>query len=131
MQAKPGEEFSGQLAAIAPEVDARNRHFQIDVRVDNAKGTLLAGMYATARIVLEAADKALAVPARSRHDAERPARGDEDRRGQRLRAVPIVEGLTDGRVVQVISGLSAGDQVLADARRQLPAGSRVRAVEGR
>ena len=33
VQAKPGETFVGQLAAIAPEVDERNRHFKIDVRV--------------------------------------------------------------------------------------------------
>ena len=34
-QAKPGEVFEGQLAAIAPEVDERNRHFRIEVRVPN------------------------------------------------------------------------------------------------
>jgi len=51
--------------------------------------------------------------------------------GETLSAVPVVEGLSDGRRVQVLSGISAGDQVLADARRQLPAGSRVKAVEGR
>ncbi|HWI19972.1 MAG TPA: efflux RND transporter periplasmic adaptor subunit, partial [Vicinamibacterales bacterium] len=33
VQAKPGQAFFGQLAAIAPEVDERNRHFKIDVRV--------------------------------------------------------------------------------------------------
>jgi hypothetical protein len=43
-------------------------------------------------------------------------------------AVPVAEGLTDGRQVQILSGVSAGDQVLADARRQLPADARVRAV---
>ena len=36
VQAKPGESFKGQLAAISPEVDERNRHFKIDVRVPNA-----------------------------------------------------------------------------------------------
>jgi hypothetical protein len=30
--------------------------------------------------------------------------------------------------VQIVSGLAAGDQVMADARRQLPDGARVRAV---
>ena len=35
VQAKPGETFNGQLAAIAPEVDERNRHFRIEVRVPN------------------------------------------------------------------------------------------------
>jgi HlyD family secretion protein len=51
--------------------------------------------------------------------------------GDALEPVPVVEGLTDGQDVQVISGLAPGDQVLADARRQYPAGSRVKAVEVR
>ena len=51
MQAKPGQTFTGQLAAIAPEVDERNRHFKIDVRVPNDGRALLSGMYATARII--------------------------------------------------------------------------------
>ena len=130
VQAKPGDEFSGQLAAIAPEVDARNRHFQIEVRVDNSKRTLLAGMYATARIVLQAVDKALTIP----REAVTSANGQRivfriD--GDNITAVPVTEGLNDGRRVQVLSGLTAGEQVLADARRQLPAGARVKAVDVR
>jgi HlyD family secretion protein len=130
VQAKPGESFSGQLAAIAPEVNERNRHFQVEVRVDNARETLLAGMYASARIVLEVADRALTIPreAVTTHDGQRVAFRIE---GDTLTPVTVVEGLHDGRQVQVISGLAPGDQILADARRQLPAGSRVKAVEGR
>ena len=127
VQAKPGEEFSGQLAAIAPEVDARNRHFQIEVRVDNSKRTLLAGMYATARIVLQAVDKALTIP----REAVTSANGQRivfKIDGDKITSVAVTEGLNDGRRVQVLSGLTAGEQVLADARRQLPAGARVKAV---
>ena len=127
VQAKPGEHFSGQLAAIAPEVDARNRHFQIEVRVDNSKGTLLAGMYATARIVLQAADKAITVPreAVTTRDGKRVVFKID---GDAVTPVTVTEGLNDGRRVQILSGLAAGDQVLADARRQLPAGSKVKAI---
>jgi HlyD family secretion protein len=127
VQAKPGEQFSGQLAAIAPEVNARNRHFQIDVRVDNSKGSLLAGMYATARIVLQAADNALLVPREAvvTYNGQRVAFKVT---GEQVAPVPVSEGLNDGRQVQILSGLSAGDQILADARRQPPAGARVKAV---
>jgi HlyD family secretion protein len=130
VQAKPGESYSGQLAAIAPEVDERNRHFQVEVRVDNSKGTLLAGMYASARIVLQVADQAVTIP-REAVTTQNGQRVVFKIKGDQLTPVPVVEGLHDGRQVQVTSGLAAGDQVLADARRQLPAGSRVKAVEGR
>jgi hypothetical protein len=42
--------------------------------------------------------------------------------------VAVVEGLSDGRQVQIVSGLTAGDQILADARRQLPVDARVKPV---
>jgi hypothetical protein len=48
--------------------------------------------------------------------------------GEALRPVEVTEGLTDGRLVQITTGLAAGDQVMADARRQLPEGARVKAI---
>src|SRR4029450_5236803 len=62
VQAKPGQTFAGQLAAIAPEVDERNRHFKIDVRVPNDGRALLSGMYATARIAEAAATNVVLIP---------------------------------------------------------------------
>jgi HlyD family secretion protein len=127
VQAKPGETFSGQLAAIAPEVDARNRHFKIEVRVDNAGDALLAGMYASARLVVAHVDAALTLPreAVTSRDGRRVVLKVD---GERVAAVPVVEGLHDGRKVHIVSGLNPGDQVIADARRQLPADARVKPV---
>ena len=62
VQAKPGQLFDGVLAAIAPEVDERNRHFMVDVRVPNADRALLSGMYAAARIVESTVANAVVVP---------------------------------------------------------------------
>ena len=42
--------------------------------------------------------------------------------------VEVVEGLADGTRVQIVKGLAAGDTVLADARRQLATGSKVRGI---
>ena len=125
--AKPGETFTGQIAAIVPEVDQRNRHFRIEVRVPNAEGALLAGMYASARLVLAQADQALLVPREAivLRDGQRMVLRVD---GDKVVPVAVVEGLTDGRLVQIVSGLAAGDQVLADARRQLPANARVKPV---
>jgi RND family efflux transporter MFP subunit len=127
VQAKPGLTFTGQLAAIAPEVDERNRHFKIDVRVPNQGRTLLSGMYASARIVEATMAKAVLVPkdAIATRDGRRIVQKVD---GERLVAVTVVEGLSDGSRVQIVSGLAAGDTVLADARKQLAPGTRVRGV---
>ncbi|MGE0863874.1 MAG: efflux RND transporter periplasmic adaptor subunit, partial [Vicinamibacterales bacterium] len=127
VQAKPGQTFDGQLAAIAPEVDERNRHFMVDVRVPNGSGALLSGMYATARIIESTATNAVLVPkdAVMTRDGKRIV---QKVAGDTVSTVEVREGLADGTRVQILSGLAAGDTVLADARRQIPAGSKVRGV---
>jgi RND family efflux transporter MFP subunit len=127
VQAKPGQAFSGQLAAIAPEVDERNRHFKIDVRVPNDGRTLLSGMYATARIVEATTANAVLVPkdAVTTRNGKRIVQKVQD---GSVSIVEVVEGLGDGTRVQIIKGLSAGDTVLADARRQLATGAKVRGI---
>jgi RND family efflux transporter MFP subunit len=127
VQAKPGQEFVGQLAAIAPEVDERNRHFKIDVRVPNDGRTLLSGMFANARIIEATTANAILVPkeAVATRDGKRIVQKVQ---GDTVTIVEVVEGLADGGKVQITRGLAAGDTVLADARRQLATGAKVRGI---
>jgi RND family efflux transporter MFP subunit len=130
VQAKPGETFAGQLAAIAPEVDERNRHFKVEVRVPNEGRVLLSGMYATARIIEATTSNAVLVPkeAVTTKDGKRVV---QKVTGDTVTAVHVTEGLSDGERVQIKTGVNAGDLVLADARRPLAAGARVRGIEAR
>ncbi len=129
-QAKPGETFEGELAAIAPEVDERNRHFRIEVRVPNDGKQLLSGMYATARVVESTKADVVLLPrtAVTNRDGKRMALKVAD---GIVTPVTVTEGVNDGVNVQILSGLAAGDTVVADARRQVTAGARVRAVAAR
>lgn len=126
-QAKPGHVFEGELANIAPEVDERNRHFRIEVRVPNQQRDLLSGMYATARIITSSQSNAVLVPreAVGARDGKRVVLKVQD---GTVTPVPVVEGLSDGTRVQIVEGLAAGDTVVADARRQVAAGAHVRPV---
>jgi RND family efflux transporter MFP subunit len=127
VQARPGERHRGELAAIAPEVNERNRHFRIEIRVPNGDAGLLSGMYATARIVTAAASDGVIVP-REAVTTRAGSRVVLKIQGDTVTAVPVTEGLTDGQRVQIVSGLAAGDVVVADARRQLSDGAKVRAT---
>jgi RND family efflux transporter MFP subunit len=126
-QARPGDIFEGRVAAIAPEVDPRNRHFRIEVRINNPNAQLLSGMYGSATIPLERADQVVAVPrdAVITREGTRVAIRVE---GDTVREVPVVEGLTDGRLVQIASGLQPGDTILSDARQDVAAGAKVNPV---
>lgn len=127
VQAKPGQTFTGQLAAIAPEVDERNRHFMIDVRVPNDGRALLSGMYASARITEATTTNAILVPkdAVTSRDGKRVVQKVQ---GNAVTFTEVTEGLSDASHVQIVKGLAAGDTVLADARKQLAPGSKVRGI---
>jgi RND family efflux transporter MFP subunit len=126
VQARPGEVHRGELAAIAPEVNERNRHFRIEIRVPNADTALLSGMYATARIVTASSSDGVIVP-REAVTTRAGKRVVLKVEGDAVNAVTVTEGLTDGQRVQIVTGLAAGDVVVADARRQLSDGAKVRA----
>ena len=126
LPAKPGETYEGRLAALAPEVDPRNRHFRIEVRVDNGAGALLSGMYASARIVVAKAD-GIVLPREavfSRNGDRVVYRVD----GDTVKVVAVKEGLGDNGRTLVVSGVNAGDVIVADARREVTEGARVRAI---
>jgi RND family efflux transporter MFP subunit len=127
LPAKQGQVFEGRLVALAPEVDPRNRHFQIEIRVDNRDQQLLGGMYAVARLVVDRASAAIALPREavfSRAGGRNVYRID----GNQVSIVRVTEGLSDGARVQITSGLKAGDVVVADARRDVTEGARVRPI---
>ncbi len=129
LPAKPGQSFQGRLAAIAPEIDPRNRHFQIEIRVDNRAQELLGGMYASARIPVARAD-GIVVPREAIFD-RKGGRAVYRVDGDRVTVVPVTEGLTDGARTQIVSGLKAGDLVVSDARRDVAEGARVRPIAAR
>ncbi len=95
VQARPGERHRGELAAIAPEVDERNRHFRVEIRVPNAAAALLSGMYATARIVTASSSDGVIVP-REAVTTRAGTRVVLKVQGDTVQAVPVTEGLNDG-----------------------------------
>jgi RND family efflux transporter MFP subunit len=126
LPARPGETYEGRLVAIAPEVDPRNRHFKIEIRVDNRDQQLLSGMYASARIVVARAGGVI-VPRESVF-ARNGSRAVYRLHGDTVAIVTVTEGLSDGTRTQIVSGLQAGDLIVADARREVSDGARVRPV---
>lgn len=136
VQAHPGAVVEGRLAAIAPEVDARNRHFAVEVRTPNPGMRLLSGMYGVATIPLQRVEKVVVIPREavvSRGNTRVALRIDRTSRAGTavsgtIVEVPVQEGLSNGTHVQIAAGLKAGDTIVADARRDVSAGSRVNAI---
>jgi len=127
VQAQPGTVFEGRVSAVAPEVDARNRHFRVEIRVTNKGGAMLSGMSATARIPTATAEGPI-VPREAVFD-HKGSRAVYRIQGDVVSIVTVTEGLSDGKRVVLMSGVQRGDAVVADARREVVNGSRVRVVQ--
>jgi RND family efflux transporter MFP subunit len=125
--ARPGVTYEGRLAAIAPEIDPKNRQFRVEVRVPNGAGDLLSGMYATARIQTARAADAVIVP-RESVTTRQGQRVVFRISGDRVQPAPVVEGLADDTRVQIVSGVAGGELLVADARKALEPGQPVRPV---
>jgi RND family efflux transporter MFP subunit len=124
--AKPGEIYEGRVAAIAPEVSARNRHFRVELDVSNRGETLLSGMYASARVITDRVS-GITLP-REAVFAHRGVRSVYRVERDTVAIVPVTEGLSDGTRVHIRSGLAPGDLIVADARREVAEGARVRPI---
>jgi RND family efflux transporter MFP subunit len=127
VQARPGQTWPGRVVALAPEVDARNRHFQVEVRVQNQKDELLSGMYATAAIETGRVASTVLVP-RDAVTTRDGARVVYRVANNVATPVRVSEGLSDEARVQIVAGLSAGDVIVADGRKPIETGTTVRPV---
>ena len=128
----PGTNFTGELAAINPDLNAMTRSVQLRAKLENADQMLRPGMFVHVAVVLPQGDAVLTVPATA---VLRAPFGD---------AVYLIEssvagGVTNlvaqqkfirtgrmhGDFVSVESGLKAGDRVVTSGLFKLHNGSSV------
>ena len=119
-----GEKFSGEVYAIAPEVDVGGRSFMVRAQIANDDNRLVPGLFAQVELVLERKENALLIP----EAALMPA-GDQQyvyriEDGKAVRA-EVSLGMRQGDLVEVISGLDAGAQVITAGQMKIMDGSKV------
>jgi len=109
--------YRGVLARTAPAIRAENRMLEVEADVPNPGG-LRAGLFARARIILNANDETVSVPARSLivfAGIEKVVIARDGKATEKM----VTTGRRDGDWVEIVSGVSAGETVVLD-----PAGIR-------
>lgn len=123
-----GEEFNGTVSMISPHVEEETRTMTFEAIVPNKQGRLLPGFFADVRIVVGAKDTAFLVPEEAVVIREKDTllflvKGDQ----AFSRSVVAGEHLPGGRV-EILTGLSGGEQVVIEGNKDLTDGSKVRIV---
>lgn len=128
LDALPGQRFSGRIDALDSVVDANGRSLLVRARLDNPGGVLKAGLFARARIVFAKREHALVVP----EEALVPLGGKQylykvadGADGKVSRRIEARIGLRIAGRVEVLEGLSAGDEVVTAGQQRLAQGDGV------
>ncbi len=117
--------FPGKVTRFSVDVreDTRTMHTEVDVQ--NPKRVLMPGLYAEADVALEKRDDVPSVPVQAiDHEGNRTTVMVVNHEGE-LEAREITLGIQTPNEAEVISGLSAGEQVVVSDRSGLKAGQEV------
>jgi membrane fusion protein, multidrug efflux system len=124
----PGRTFEGRVARYATSLDLATRTMLTEIDIDNPDHRLYPRMYATVTLELALHPNAIEIPT----GAVDQSRGGEAyvmlvREGKLVRQ-PVVTGINNGRSIEVTSGLTTSDQIVATMSPALVEGERVRPI---
>ena len=120
----PGKRFAGKVRYVSPALQADSRTLLVEAVVPNEDGSLRPGSFATAQIEQAASSQAVLVPGvavRAVAGTSRVYVVSGDRAEERL----VTVGQQVGDLVEITSGLKAGDVVATSNVAQLADGTRV------
>ncbi|HPF27520.1 MAG: efflux RND transporter periplasmic adaptor subunit [Steroidobacteraceae bacterium] len=127
IDALAGKQFPATVTLVAPIVDAATATFKVTLEVDDAGGELKPGMFARVGIVFDRRTGALTIP-RSALVENDDVRAVFVIEAGKARQRALTTGLTNGGDIEVLAGLSGGEQVVAVGQNGLKDGASVRIV---
>lgn len=114
VQELPGQVFSARVTRIANALDANSRAMVTVLEVPNPKGVLMPGMYAQVRFTTGRAEAAVLIPGDTLMLGRQGPRVAVVAPDHRIHLRPIRIGQDLGSEIEVVSGLSAGEVVVAN-----------------
>jgi membrane fusion protein (multidrug efflux system) len=122
----PGSSFSGTVRRFAHSLDLSTRTMLTEVDLENPHYQLYPGMYADVTLVLERHPEALSLP-NSVLGGERSHQVEAVQNGE-VQLISVKTGISDGRSVEITSGLTAQNLVVQTFDNALQPGEKVDAV---
>lgn len=121
----PGRQFAGKIVRNSEAIDPASRTLLTEVDVDNPSGVLLPGAFVSVHLKLRSKTATVVVPVNAllfRSEGMQVAVV----RGGKAELTPVTIGRDYGTEVEVLSGLSAADEVIENPSDSLVSGAEVR-----
>jgi multidrug efflux pump subunit AcrA (membrane-fusion protein) len=128
IDAYPDQTFTGHVRYVSPDVRADSRSLLVEAVVPNENGMLKPGLFATAQIEEASERPGILVPATAVRTAGGTSRVFVIKGGQAEERI-VTTGQTVGQLVEMTSGIGAGDAVATTNVVQLVDGARVAVSE--
>jgi RND family efflux transporter MFP subunit len=121
-----GKSFTGKVIRVSDQIDLQTRTMHTEVEVPNPSNELVPGMYASAEIPLQTAQKALTLPMQ----AVQPGGPDKGtvlvvNGADQIERRTVTLGLQTGTQVEIVSGLNENDRVVFGSQGQYQPGELV------
>ncbi|HET6512028.1 MAG TPA: efflux RND transporter periplasmic adaptor subunit, partial [Candidatus Kapabacteria bacterium] len=124
VDALPGQQFSGRVAAISGKADMA-RTFSTEIEIENPGKALKSGMFARAEIMREAAREVAAIPANALITNGSKTQVYLVKKGV-AHLTAVKAGTATTELVEILEGVNAGDEVVTFGQSQLKDGSTIR-----
>jgi RND family efflux transporter MFP subunit len=126
----PGRAFDAKLVRTANAIEPRARTLLVELDADNSKGELLPGGYTDVHFKLPGLDRGVRIAANALlFRAEGPRVATVEPNGH-VSLHEITFGRDFGTVIEITTGLKAGDMVILNPPASLEAGASVRILSG-
>ncbi len=133
-EAFPGEVFKGTISELSPVVDQITRTMEVKLKIDNRNLKLKAGMFAVVRLITEEKEGIVKIPAGALINRfgesyvftikENP----ESETSSMVSKKVVVPGLQIDNQLEVIAGLTAGEEIVVRGQTLLEDRSLVKVV---
>src|SRR5690606_37653063 len=134
-----GAEFTGTVIGIDPRIDPSTRLASLRAEVDNPEGAIVPGQFMRVRLELPPEEGVIVLPQTAVISnlygdsvfIVRTAADDGAENGETLTVeqVFVEAGRRDQGLIEIVSGVEAGDRVISSGQNRLSGGARVTIVE--
>jgi len=127
VDALDGRAFKGKKYFLSRTADPMARLYDLFIQVDNPEGEILPDMFARVDILKKEIPNALAIPLYASLSRSEDHVAYIVKDGQ-VQVRPVVLGIQEGWLVQVVSGLAPGEEVVVVGQRSVHDGDTVNVV---